>query len=169
MNQEERLRSHYESLSRVIQFTRTADRKAAPVLALQVALAGTLATRLQSLTAVLTGDVWDAEKILVFAALLCYGLLVVAVVVLAGGVYLPINPRTGKSLIFFEDIAAMGSESFEQKVKSLSIDDIEHQLLDQIHRVSQVASVKMRRVRWALWLSLPSAITWLVLLTLSSI
>ena len=47
---EERLRSHYESLSRVIRFTRTADAKAAPVLALQVALLGALATRSEELS-----------------------------------------------------------------------------------------------------------------------
>ena len=50
---EERLRSHYESLSRVIRFTRTADAKAAPVLALQVALLGALATRFEELYAVI--------------------------------------------------------------------------------------------------------------------
>ena len=47
---EERLRSHYESLSRAIRFTRTADAKAAPVLALQVALLGALATRFEDST-----------------------------------------------------------------------------------------------------------------------
>ena len=59
---EERLRSHYESLSRVIRFTRTADAKAAPVLALQVALLGVLATRLAELYFVIAGGPWDVER-----------------------------------------------------------------------------------------------------------
>ena len=53
---EERLRSHYESLSRVIRFTRTADAKAAPVLALQIALLGTLATRSEELYTTLVSE-----------------------------------------------------------------------------------------------------------------
>ena len=53
---EERLRSHYESLSRVIRFTRTADTKAAPVLALQVALLGGLTTRFEDLYAIIGPD-----------------------------------------------------------------------------------------------------------------
>ena len=83
-------------------------------------------------------------------------------------VYMPRSPKTGKSLIFFEDIANMDFESFGKKAKAVSSDDIEHQLLDQIHRVSKIASTKMCMVRWALWLSVPSLILWIVLLTLSN-
>ena len=164
VTQEERLNSHYESLSRVIQFTRTADRKAAPVLAIQVALAGTLAARLERLVTSFPCSVWDAENALIFVALACYGLLALAVVGMAAWVYMPRNPRTGKSLIFFEDIAAMDFDAFVDKAESVSTNDIERQLLDQIHRVSRVASTKMTRVRWALWLSGPSLILWVILL-----
>lgn len=168
MNQEERLKSHYESLARVIQFTRTADRKAAPVLALQVALVGTLAARLERLVTSFSSNAWDVERTLILAALVCYGLLALAVVVIAAWVYMPRSPKTGKSLIFFEDIANMDFESFEKKAEAISSDHIEHQLLDQIHRVSTIASTKMRMVRWALWLSVPSLTLWIVLLTLSN-
>ena len=168
MNQEERLRSHYESLSRVIQFTRTADRKAAPVLALQVALVGTLAARLERLVTSFSSNAWDVERTLILAALVCYGLLTLAIVGITAWVYMPRSPKTGKSLIFFEDIANMDFESFGKKAKAVSSDDIEHQLLDQIHRVSKIASTKMCMVRWALWLSVPSLILWIVLLTLSN-
>ena len=168
MNQEERLRSHYESLSRVIQFTRTADRKAAPVLALQIALAGTLAARLENLTSDFVSNVWDPERVLICIAMVIYGLLAIAIVATMARVYLPISPRTGKSLIFFEDIATMCFDAFVQRAESASTDEIEHQLLDQIHRVSQIASAKMRRIRWALWLSGPSVILWIALLAWSN-
>ena len=57
---EDRLRSHYESLSRAIGFTRAADAKAGPILALQVALAGTLAARMDKLWLILTGEPFGA-------------------------------------------------------------------------------------------------------------
>ena len=50
----------------------------------------------------------------------------------------------------------------------MSHDLIERQLIDQIYRVSSVASVKMRRVRWAIMLSLPSLVAWSVLLVWSN-
>ena len=166
---EERLRSHYESLARVIRFTRTADSKAAPVLALQIALVGTLASQFENLVTIVTGGQWDVERCLIIVVMIAYVAFGMAAAVMAAWVYMPISPRTGKSLIFFEDIAAMDLESFEQRVKAVSIDDIECQLLDQIHRVSKIASVKMRRVRRALWLSVPSIILWLVLLAWSNV
>ena len=59
---EERLRSDYESLSRVIGFTRAADAKAGPVLALQVALAGTIAARMEGLWLVLRARVSELRR-----------------------------------------------------------------------------------------------------------
>ena len=76
-----------------------------------------------------------------------YSFLLVAVVAFAALVYVPINPITGESLIYFEDIASMDYLLFESRAKDMSPEGIESQLLDQIHRVSRIASVKMRRVR----------------------
>ena len=104
---EERLRSHYESLSRVIRFTRTADAKAAPVLALQIALVGALATRFEELYNMMVSGTWDAERTAVIGLAIVYGLLLTAVIVLAAWVYLPKNAQTCRSLIFFEDIGGM--------------------------------------------------------------
>ena len=162
---EERLKSHYESLTRVIRFVRAADAKAAPVLALQIALVGTLAARFDRLETILVKEPCDVESIILIAVILLYSLLLVAVVAFAALVYIPINPRTGESFIYFEDIASsMDYELFESRAKGMSEDVIESQLLDQIHRVSKIASVKMRRVRWAFLLSAPASALWLVLL-----
>ena len=161
---EERLRSHYESLTRVIRFVRAADAKAAPVLGLQVALVGTLAARSDRLQAILVKEPSDIESIALIAVILLYSLLLVTVVAFAALVYVPINPRTGESFIYFEDIASMDYELFESRAKGMSEDVIESQLLDQIHRVSKIASVKMRRVRWAFLLSAPASVLWLMLL-----
>ena len=74
------------------------------------------------------------------------------------------SDEQGNRFIYFEDISAMDYELFESRAKEMSEDVIESQLLDQIHRVSKIASVKMRRVRWAFLLSAPASALWLVLL-----
>ena len=98
-----------------------------------------------------------------------YSLLLVAVVAFAALVYIPINPRTGESFIYFEDIASMDYEIFESRAKGMTTELIESHLPDQIHRVSKIASVKMRRVRWAFLLSAPASTLWLVLLAWGTI
>lgn len=166
---EERLRSHYESLARVIRFTRTADAKAAPVLALQVALLGGLTTRFEDLYSIIGSEPWDAERGVVIGLAAIYGLLLSVVILLAAMVYMPMNARTNRSFIFFEDVAAMEFQEFQSRARNMSSSLIEHQLLDQVHRVSKIASTKMRRVRWAIVLSLPAIALWFVLLAWSSV
>ncbi len=165
---EERLKSHYESFTRVIGFTRTADRKAAPVLALQIALAGTLAARLENLQPIFVSDEC-VIRILIWLALGMYLICAIAAVVLAAWVYIPRNPRLGKSLIYFEDIASMDATTYLARAKGMSIDMIEEQLLDQIHVVAKIASAKMRSVRWAFLMSAPSGILWLALMVWGSV
>ena len=161
---EERLKSHYESLSRAIGFTRTADSKAAPALAIQVALVGTVAARFERLAPIIGKEPWDVESVALGVLLVIYAFLVVGVVAFAASVYLPRNPRIGGSLIYFEDVAAMSLESLKKQATSMDAETIERQLLEQIHTVSRIASVKMRRVRWAYYLSVPSVVCWVILL-----
>ena len=89
-------------------------------------------------------------------------------IVLAAMVYMPMIAKTGQSLIFFEDIADMEWEGFQSAARDMSHDLIERQLIDQIYRVSLVASVKMRRVRCAIILSLPATFSWVALLAWSN-
>lgn len=167
---EERLRSHYESLQRAIRFVRLADAKAAPVIALQVALVGTLAARFDRLQPIVLQSQWDAERISLIVVIGLYLVCLIAVIWSAASVYIPRNPTTGsESLIYFEDIAAMPRERFVQRAGRLTPNEIERQLLDQIYRVSEVVSVKMRRSRCALVLSAPASVLWLVLLVWGSI
>ena len=166
---EERLKSHYESLSRCIAFTRSADAKAAPVLALQIAILGALAARFEKLIPVLFAELWCFEKAVLWVVLVVYVGFMIATIMMAARVYMPMHPRTGESLIYFEDIAAMRSESFANRAKEMSPSAIENQLLSQIHIVSQIASAKMRRVRRAFWLSAPSFTLGLILLAWGSV
>lgn len=161
---EERLRSHFESLSRAIGFTRAADGKAAPALALQVALVGTVAARFDRLAPMLDKEPWGAESAVLVGVLALYAMSAIGVVGFAASVFLPRNPPTGRSLIYFEDIGALPLDSFIEQAKQMDADAIEHQLLDQIHTVSRIASAKMRRVRWAYYLTAPAVVFWVILL-----
>ena len=166
---EDRLKSHYESLSRAAGFTRSADTKAAPVLALQVLLVGTLAARFERLATILMKETWDVEAVILASLIVFYALFLVAAITFAARVYLPMNPKTGESLIYFEDIGAMPFESFQKQASQMDPETIEGQLLQQIHAVSLIASAKMHRVRWAYFLSAPSVVLWVILLVWGSI
>ena len=166
---EERLKSHYESLSRAIGFIRAADAKAGPVLALQVALAGTLAARMEGLWVIISEPPFGAEMIAVAVLLGLYVSSLIGSMAFAASVYIPRNPRTGRSLIYFEDIAAMPPEEFEERSRHLDTDAIERQLIDQAYAVSGIASTKMHRVRWAYLTGGPAVLVWIVLLAWGSI
>ena len=62
--------------------------------------------------------------------LVLYAITVIGVVAFAASVYLPRNPRTGGSLIYFEDIAAMPFESFQVQAGEMPPDAMERQLLE---------------------------------------
>ena len=166
---QERLRSHYESLARTIGFVGSADTKAAPILGLQIAFVGTLAARSEKLWNIVGGSAWDTESALVLSLIVLYVLSLLSSVALAVLVYVPRNPRSDRSLIYFEDISSTTYEEFENRAKSMSLSDIEDQLLDQVHRVSAIASSKMRRVRYAFATCLVSVPLWVVLLAWGSV
>jgi len=166
---EERLNSHYESLSRCIAFTRAADAKAAPVLALQIAILGALAARFEKLIPAFFVESWCFERAFLWVILGAYLVFMGAAVTMAARVYMPTHPRTGQSLIYFEDIAAMQSKAFMKRAKDVSPDTIEEQLLSQIHIVSGIASAKMSKVSLAFWLSVPSLVLGLILLAWGSV
>ena len=93
-----------------------------------------------------------------------YVALLIASMAFAASVYIPRNPRTGRSLIYFEDIAGMPADEFEERSRQLDVDGIERQLIDQVYAVSGIASTKMRRARWAYWAGGPSVVLWVALL-----
>ena len=168
MTSEERLKSHYESLARATRFVSAADTKAAPVLALHIAHVGTLATRFEKLWPDIAGPSSETDIIVLLALIVLYVLVAAAGVTWGALVYMPTNPATGRSLIYFEDISKMNYEAFQAQAMKMTLDVIERQLLDQIYRVSEIASSKMHRVRRAFILTAPSSILWLLLLAWGS-
>lgn len=169
---EERLRTHHESLSRAVLFTRAADSKAAPILAVQIALVGALATRFDKLLSIMTDCPFDTAALALIVLVIAYVAFLSASVAIATMVFLPItrpSGQTSNSLLYFEDVQAMSLEEFTSKTAQLDEDDIERQLLQQIHAVSRVVSVKMRRVRWAFILSVPAVVLWVALMAWGSL
>ncbi len=166
---EQRLQSHYESLSRVIRFTRMADIKAGAVLALQFVLLGALAARMDTLLPLITGTPDSWEGCVALALGMVYSISLLGAVGLGIWVYIPSTPKSGKSLIYFADIANMDYAKFEIAALQLQSPDIERQLLDQIYRVSCIARDKMRRVRWAFVVSVPAFIAGIILLAWGSV
>lgn len=161
---EERLHSHYQSLERAIDFTKAADAKAAPVVILHVALIGALAFRAAPLFDALKPFSWSAVQIALVLVIPLYILVSIGAIIVAGMVFFPKTPRTGRSLIYFQDIAAMCEVCFQSKSKGLNADTIEEQLLQQIFAVSKIASQKMQWVKWALILSAVAITLWVALL-----
>ena len=133
------------------------------MLALQVALVGTLAARFDRLAPSLSVESWGADSTALVVLMVLYAVLLIVIVAVSASVYLPRNPKAGGSLIYYEDISEMPFESFRDEAVAMAPDLIERQLLQQIHIVSAIASAKMRRVRWVYFLSVPSVVLWVVL------
>ena len=130
---------------------------------------GTLAARFERLTPVLSQETWNVEAATLVVLMGLHAFLLVSVVAIAASVYLPRNPRTGGSLIYYEDISVMPFESFRDQAEAMTTKEVERQLLHQIHTVSGIASVKMRRVGLAYYLSIPSVALWVILLAWGSL
>lgn len=142
-----RLQSHYQTLERVIGFTRVADTKAAPLLVLQTAVAGLIIAQVPSFHAIFKNGLHGAEAIAVAVLLGVYVLSAILGWAFAALVYVPRCPPAKGSLIYFEDIAKMDYDAFRANSVLLDPAGIEEQLLDQIHRVSKIASWKFCLVR----------------------
>ena len=166
---ENRLQSHYESLARVIRFTRMADTKAGAVLALQFVLLGVLAAQfdpvlVEKVRTVVTQFSGEFGDIVLTGVMVLHLLATLVAVVTAVGVHVPATPKTGRSLIYFRDIADMDCQKFIVAAMAMDAVEIERQLLEQIYRVSKVARDKMQMLIWAFGASILSIITEIILL-----
>ena len=166
---DERLTSHYQLLSRTIDFTKAADAKAAPIVALHIALVGALTFRSVQLFSVLGQCPWDFERISLTAVSFLYVCVSICAIFVAGRVFFPKTPRNGSSLIYFEDIASMDFDEYQDRSENLNPHTIENELLQQTFQVSMIVSGKMRLVKLALGLSAVAVLFWISLMLYSSI
>ena len=166
---ETRLQSHYESLARVIRFTRMADTKAGAVLALQFVLLGALVSQFDPMLVdkvryVVAQVSREFGDIVLTGVMALHFLATLVAVVTALGVHVPVTPKTGRSLIYFRDIAAMDCQQFLAAAMEMDAAEIERQLLEQIYRVSKIARHKMQLLLFAFVASILSIITEIILL-----
>ena len=172
---ENRLQSHYETLSRVIRLIQAAEATAGVVLFVQFVMAGVLAILLlDQLDPAITKDPVGTAGIAVTLVGMTYILSALAAVGLVVWVYVPAvsvvrvyppaTTKTDRSLIYFTDIAELGFQKFIVAARGMDAAEIEPQIQELIYRVSRIASGKMRRVRYAFLLSGVSIITGIILL-----
>lgn len=160
----ERNKVHATTLERVIAFTRVADAKAAPLIALQTALAGLLLGQTKQVVALCADTSRHLTPHFVAGLVGIYVFSAVASWIYAARVYVPLTPPAGGSLIYFEDIRAMARADFKARSASLGPTALEEALLDQIFRVSEIASRKFGWVRTSFQMGALAVFTWAVLL-----
>lgn len=158
----DRAATHVATLDRVIAMTRSADSKAAPILALQVTLAAASVAQTGQLKSLLDPREAGAALFVVGIALAAVylGASVVSLA-LAIQVFVPKTPLAGRSVAYFEDITRMSRAEFIALADSMSEAEIIDDLLAQVHAVSGIASQKFARVRLALYATAVALGAWL--------
>jgi hypothetical protein len=149
MTPDDRFGMHLAGLERVIGFTRVADAKAAPLLALQASLVGVALPSVHDMSRLMhTG--WPSwESPLACSLAMLYGIMSCVSWLLAASVYVPRTPRDIGSVLYFEEIRRISATDFQKSVLSLDERGWEEQILRQTHAISRVASLKFACVRWS--------------------
>ncbi len=163
-----RVHAHTATLERIGFLTQLADGKAAPLLALQAALAGATIAGLDRVRALLSGEHGSAAAAGSVVLLLAYIGCAITVSLLTLAIYFPVSRPTGGTVTFFNDIQAMPQGEFELRSRALSHGELERDLLRQIHAASGIAAAKFRQLRWAYVLSGIGIAAWLPLMVWGS-
>ena len=74
------------------------------------------------------------------------------------------TPPDQRSRVYFDDIRATPPERFRERGKLIHEDELEDDLLSQVHVVSTIAGVKFAAVQRAFVASAASLVFWLTLL-----
>lgn len=151
MNEEEKIRIAETNLGRLLDWVSRIDAKSSVVLGGNTAMLGVLASlapapRLWTKQTAIFGAL---STICPFASLVC--------------VYLANYPQTKKpssSLNFFGGIAKHTLEEYQEAFANLSSPDYLNDLLEQIHRNSEIVIGKFRALKWAYRALLIGVIPW---------
>ena len=104
---------------------------------------------------------WEQGELVVVALVVAWLITSFSCISMAVYVYVPRYPPATGNLLYFEDIRRMTRSEFVERSQALTDDQIESLLLDQVYRVSDIASIKFRYVRRAFILSGPAFLAWL--------
>jgi hypothetical protein len=123
-------------------------------------LIGINTTMLAVLAALIT-RVGQASPWMVFFVVLSAGGLLTGILFLSLS-SVPRTSRTTSSVIFFGSIASMSSEAFRDAMRGISPEDYLNDLLEQIHRTSEIATAKYRWIQRAQLAWYWSIVPWLI-------
>lgn len=153
---QEQLGAAEQRLDRLLDWVGRSDTKFSVVLGVDTAMLGFLATSAPA------GPV--PVSVLIFA-LAAGALLVLSLIFVYRGTY----PRTqgpGGSLVYFGSIAEKDSEEFKNKFLACDLQDHLNDVLEQIHRNSEILNGKFEKLQRAYECMLVAAIPWTVTLYL---
>ncbi len=164
MHASDRVTVHLATLERAVFLTQLADAKAAPLIALHGAIAGATIAGLDRYLRLLDRDVHSPFAVLLAGTLLAvYTLSAITVAVLTLAVYYPVVRPSGRSLTFFADIRGMEASEFAASSRMQTFEQLEEDLLGQVHAVSHIVAEKFDQLRWGFLLSGLGLAVWIPL------
>lgn len=149
---DEQIRIAEQALSRQIEWIKSVEAKLGIVVAINIAMLGTLAARVPAMP-----ENWWLVGIFVF---LGSGSLLASLVFCA----LAICPRVKSpnlSILFFGSISAHSSEEYTKRFETLDETEYLADLLKQVHRNAEIASIKFGFIKVATWCLLGGILPWL--------
>lgn len=142
-----------KSLQRQLEWIKTADSKVAPLYTINVAMLGLLATLIKVTTE------WNCIKYsLIFSTII---FLSISLIFLTRTLFPRLSGPHG-SLIFFGEIAKLDIEEFSEKISDQTDDEYSNDLINQVHRNSQIATEKYQAVKHAFISTLIATPSWLI-------
>ncbi len=136
----EKLHEHLEQvLEKQLSWIQSADAKAAIVLPISIAMTGTVAALAPKIMC-------SWEMISIFSIAVTFLLLVFSIIFLGLSTF----PRTSgpkNSLIYFGGISRNSLEEFKSKALKLTSSAYTEDLINQIHRNAQIASIKHTAIK----------------------
>lgn len=146
-------------LERNLGWIAAAEVKIGVIVALDMAMGGTLAT---AFSAAPTGELSVSACITTITSVAC----VVLALFFAAMSILPRVNGPASSYIFFAEIAKQTPKDFAQGFRDASTDDVFQDCLDQIHRNAEIANIKFKWVRRSTIASVLAVPIWITALTL---
>ena len=149
---EEQIRIAEQSLARQLDWIKSVDTKVSILVAVNVATLGLLATRIPA-----KPEDWCVTALFVCIGAGCYLLSLVFCWMAS----FPRLESPNLSMLFFGSISSRSPEDYASRFASLSEEAYLADLLTQVHRNAELASVKFGKVRWATGLLLVGTLPWL--------
>ena len=155
-----RIEANYKNLERTQSWVMNADTKASLILAFNGGLFAHLVTKTPEIRALLFRQGLMASSIVI---LVMSGLFILFFIISIANCFKTIWPAIdGKipSIFYFGTIQRLGLEEFKKRIRNLTEDGVEEELINQTYIVSTIACKKFTSVRKALINLILSLFSW---------